>query len=207
MKRTALLLLACLLLALRTVAQAPEKAAPDDLVVTAEIVGYSKSAYKGKEHYMLYAKMMIRNTTIHPRDIAMMSCSWDESWLISNEQGISETFFVLSCGKNYPSTFTIPVGESMVFNCLLILMNGHIARPNDATRATSFRLGFLDLPSEAVWNGFHAKAEEQRVLEKIKKARAVYWSNALTTEIDLAATKEIDGRQYPTEYHLTKGGK
>ena len=39
MKKIGLLLLAGLLLALPTVAQAPEKAAPDDLVVTAEIVG------------------------------------------------------------------------------------------------------------------------------------------------------------------------
>ena len=42
MKRTVLLLLACLTLALPTVAQAPERAAPDDLVVTAEIVGYGR---------------------------------------------------------------------------------------------------------------------------------------------------------------------
>ncbi len=75
MKRTVLHLLACLLLALRTVAQAPEKAAPDDLVVTAEIVGYAfvaimgpkgKSVQNSKPILSLSAKMMVRNNTNRP---------------------------------------------------------------------------------------------------------------------------------------------
>lgn len=206
MKRTVLILLACLLLALPTVAQAPEKAVPDDLVITAEIVGYSKSVIEGKEHCMLYAKVMIRNATNHVRDISMMSCGWDESWLTSDARGFSETIFQVSCDKNTPTVVSIPVGESVIFNCPLILMNGYIAKPDDITRAQLFRLGFLDLTFEDIWNGFYAKPSEKRILEKIKKARAVYWSNTLTNAVDLAVIKEISGKEYPS-YYLTNSSK
>ena len=85
-------------------------------------------------------------------------------------------------------------------------MNGYIAKHNEITGENSFRLGFLDRTLADVWNGIHAKTTEEMVLEKLKRAKAVYWSNALTTEIDPATTKEIYGKQFPN-YHLTQGGK
>ena len=204
MKSTGLILLACLLLALRTMAQAPEKAAPDDLVVMAEIVGYSKSVYKGKERYMLYAKMVIRNTTDHVHDIHMMSCDWFSSWVVRRAQGGLESICITGCDTNHPTTVAIPVGEAVIFNSPLFWLNGIVSNENESSKAVSFSIGFADLMSrEDVWD-FATRNNDE--VEMVKHAQAVYWSYNLTTEIDLATLKEIDGKQFGG-YYLTNSGK
>ena len=124
MKRTVPLLLACLMLALRTVAQAPEKAAPDDLVVTAEIVGYEYALLNrqyssrrsqdenGERGIILGVKLTIRNTTNRKRDITVMTCSWNDSWIAKGAYFICGPW---GCDANYPYTTTIPPGQQVDF--------------------------------------------------------------------------------------------
>ena len=207
MKRTVLLLLACLLLALPTVAQAPEKAALDDLVVTAEIVGYShepgyKDNFKGVEFDVpssihLYAKMTIRNTTGHPREINMLKCGWYGSWITQFTQGGFVPMSIAGCDSNYPIAVTIPVGEAIVFNCPLLWIHACVKNKIEAGAAVSFNLGFADLSFDDV--GHFDSIDD--IKQVIKHARGIYWSNTLNSEIDLAAMKEV-AQPYPT-YHLT----
>ena len=56
---------------------------------------------------------------------------------------------------------------------------------------------------EDVWD-FATRNNDE--VEMVKHAQAVYWSYNLTTEIDLATLKEIDGKQFGG-YHLTNSGK
>ena len=207
MKRTGLLLLTCLLLALRTVAQAPEKAAPDDLVVTAEIVGYSKWTYAGKTYNRLHAKMVVRNTTNHPREINMMSCDWPESWVASGTKALFEPTYQLSCDKNIPITVTIPAGEAAVFKCPLYGVNAYTEKPESPNSQISIKLGFIDLTLQAVWDGFYGIPQKERIRAKIQKARAVYWSNMITNKINMNTIEEITGDNRYLNYSLAWNGK
>ena len=207
MKRIGLILLTFLLLVLPTVAQTPEKVAPDDLVVTAEIVGYSKSVIKGKDYYTLRAKMAIRNTANYSREINMMSCAFPESWVASSASGLLEPTFQPICDHNTPTIVTIPSGEAVVFNCPLLLIDAHVYNPEVLDEVVSFRLGFIDLTFRDVWDGFNEISHADRLLAKIQKARAVYWSNVITTQINLTTAEEITGADFYSHYVLTQNGK
>ena len=148
MKRTVLHLLACLLLALRTVAQAPEKAAPDDLVVTAEIVGYAFVAIMGpkgkpvqnsKPILSLSAKMMVRNNTNHQREIAVMRCSWHWAW---TSKGAYSICGPSGCDGNFPEPIMIPAGQAVEFYDKLCA-NESEGSVSDSIK--SFQLGFIDV--------------------------------------------------------------
>lgn len=225
MKRLVLLLLACLMLVLPAVAQALQKAAADDLVVTAEIVGYSKfiiypsdfsnpvSRRKlrrylkqpSKEYaYRLNAKMVVRNTTVHPREINMMDCDWPRSWVASGTDGFFEPTWQPGCDKNSPISIEIPAGEAIIFMCPLELplplgrINATTGNPDNLdyylNYLPSLKLGFMDLSLESVTNGFYGMThEEDRILAKMRKARAVYWANLFTNTVKADTLKELTG--------------
>ena len=180
MKRTVLLLLACLLLALPTVAQAPEKAAPDDLVVTAEIVGYSKLVYQSKTYNMLNAKMVVRNTTSHLREITMMSCDWPESWVASISNELVELTWQRGCDRNFPIIIWIPAGEAVVFNCPMYGVNAYSKGSESLSTPLSIKLGFIDLPLQAFQEGINGTGVKARIQAKMQKAENVYWTDLLT---------------------------
>ena len=196
MKRTGLLLLTCLLLALRTVAQAPEKAAPDDLVVTAEIVGYGtepkwlhepKRLKKHKPAIILYASVTVRNMTAVPREVFMMTCDWPTSWVAKNSNELFLPTFQPFCTANFPARLNIPAGGAMVFNYPLLDIKTHSATIDDLSKVMSFELGFVDYASVK-------EVEEYRrieITERVKIVRKVYWSNTLSNDIDPALMKEI----------------
>ncbi len=181
--------------------------APDDLVVTAEIVGYSKWAYAGKKYDMLHAKMVVRNTTNHPREISMMSCDWPESWVASGARGFFEPTYQPSCDKNTPAIVTIPAGEAVVFKCPLFGINAYAGNPEDLNGVISFKLGFIDLTSQDVWDGFYGIPQKERIQAKIQKARAVYWSNVITNKIDINAVEKLLGDDRYLSYSLAWNGK
>ena len=222
MKRSVLFLLACLLLALPTVAQVPEKAAPDDLVVTAEIVGYSKviiypsdfsnpvSRRKlrrflkqpSKEYaYQLHAKMVVRNTTNHPREISMMGCDWPESWVASNSSSFFQPTSQPGCDKNSPVSIEIPAGQAIIFLCPLELplprgrINAVTGKPDNLgyflNYLTSVKLGFIDLTLESVMDGFHGIQYEELILANMRKARAVYWASLFTDKVKADNLEEL----------------
>lgn len=193
MKRTVLFLLACLLLALPTVAQAPEKPAPADLVVTAEIVGYSKLVYQGKTYKMLNAKMIVRNTTSHSREITMMSCDWPESWVASGSNGLVELTWQPGCDMNAPVIIWIPAGEAVVFNCPMYGVNAYSKSSESLNTPLSIKLGFIDLPLQAFQEGFHGTAEA-RIQAKMQKAQNVYWTDLLIDKVKADAFKELTGK-------------
>ena len=199
MKRVGLILLACLMLALPTVAQAPEKAVPDDLVVTAEIIGHSyKSAPipESKSQLILYVRLDVRNQTNHPREITFYSCGWESSWIQRGAVG----FDVWGCDKNYLSTRPIPARQSIIFY-------GPVRVRMDGDRPTSFALGFVDF-NEADFEHkvFHRKFKKKR-WDKFLESKVVYWSNELNSHIAPTATPEITGSgQYP-RYSLPEDEK
>ena len=193
MKRTVLLLLACLLLALPTVAQVPEKAAPDDLVVTAEIVGYSYKPAEspGNEHkLLLYVRLNVRNQTNSPREITFYSCGWPAYWI---PKGTVVGFDFVGCDKNYPRTLPIPANQSIIFY-------GPVRVRENDDKPTTFALGFVDFTAA----DFESKAfRKAKWRDKLLESKAVYWSNELNSNIDLTTTPEIKGSdQYPM-YRLT----
>ena len=209
MKRPVLLLLACLLLALPTVAQAPEKAAPDDLVVTAEIVGYSyefvSRVVKTPPRLTIHARMHLRNVTSHPRDIFMMSCEWPNSWIAKGPSGLFEPTFRPVCSRNTPTRVTIPAGEALIFDCPLLLVTSTSANARAQDSTISFKLGFMDLGFAD--SRYRAETSGMRISEKTNKAHAVYWSNFLSSGIDTANAQKITGNRRYFDYHLTQGGK
>ncbi|MET4075698.1 hypothetical protein [Hymenobacter sp. UYCo722] len=193
MKRIGMILLACLLLALPTVAQAQEKPAPNDLVVTAEIVGYSHKpagSAVNKPQLILYVRLSVRNQTNSPREITFYSCSWYASWI---QKGTVAGFDVMGCDKNYPRTLPIPANQSIVFY-------GPVRVRENSDEPTTFALGFVDFTAAE----FSSKAfRKDTWRDKLLESKAVYWSNELNSNIDPATTPEIRGSdQYPT-YRLT----
>ena len=199
MKSIGSILLACLTLALQTVAQAPEKAEPDDLVVTAEVVGHSHEpaeSPESKSKLILYVRLNIRNQTNHPRDITTMSCGWDDSWINKG----AFRFCGWGCDKNIDKPITIPAGQSVIFY-------GPVCRLREkAGETTSFALGFIDFMAVDFWSSAFRSSKAKR-WSKLLNARAVYWSNELNGNIDLATTPEVTGSdQYP-RYSLSESGK
>lgn len=196
MKRTVLLLLACLLLALPTLAQEPAKTAPDDLVVTAEIVGHSFGlSYKqsqnleNKPELIFYVRLTVHNRINKAREITFYSCSWDDSWVHKGAIG----FDVWGCDKNYPRTLLIPANQSIVFY-------GPVRVRENGDEPTTFALGFIDFTAADFWSKAFRKDKWRN---KLLESKAVYWSNVLNSNIDPATTPEIKGSdQYPT-YRLT----
>lgn len=170
--------------------QAAAQPAPDDLVVTAEIVGYSKWYYAGETYSMLHAKMVVRNTTIFPRDINMMSCDWPGSWVASsNTRGLFEPTWQISCDKNSPTSITIPSGGAVVFTCPLYGINAYSENLASLNKPLSIKLGFIDLTLQDVWDGFHGIPNEEIIQAKIRKARRVYWSNEISNKINMSITQ------------------
>ena len=217
------MLLACLTLALRTVAQVPEKAAPDDLVVTAEIVGYAPNALphlrEAQQRIILYAKMTIRNTSDHVRDIFMMSCDWPSSWIAKGSKGLFTPTLQPSCDKNAPTVVSIPVGEAAVFECPLLLMNGRNANVQERDSTYSFQLGFVEFAPGFQDFGYTRTMlefeDDGRSAKKLKNRRArnkemppkVYWSNFISSKINQLTAKEITGDRRYFSYYLTHNGK
>ena len=184
-------------------AQAPEKAAPDDLVVTAEIVGRSFGlSYKqpqnleNKPELIFYVRLNVHNQTNHPREITFYSCGWESSWIQRGAVG----FDLWGCNKNYLSTRPIPAHKSIIFY-------GPVRAQIDGDGPTRFALGFVDF-NEADFGSevFHRRFKKKR-WDKFLESKVVYWSNELNSNIESTAIPEITGSgQYPG-YSLPEGEK
>ncbi|GAA4040528.1 hypothetical protein GCM10022409_28080 [Hymenobacter glaciei] len=191
-------------------AQAPEKTAPDDLVVTAEIVGYSrelgyKDNVRGVEvdvppYLCLYAKMTVRNTTNHVRNVIMYNCEWSASWVATGPHGLFNATYIPSCGKNFVAPVPIPAGDALVFNCPLYV-NGHIIKNGEPITTEYFKLGFVDYSS----TDDASRSTDKELRDRVKIARVVYWSNALTTTVDPRVLKELTGEGRYFSYHYKSG--
>ena len=212
MKKIALLLLSYLTLVLPAKAQTPEKAAPDDLVVTAEIVGYeapdiTKTFAHSKRitEVPIYARMIVRNMTDHTRNIFTMTCDWPDSWIANGPNGLSEVSFQPGCDHNSPWTFSIPAHEAVIFNCRLWFMNGYLMEPGEHYDAKCFRLGFLDVTSkEEVWNNVIARyPSHMETAEMIEKSAHVYWSNILSDVINPATMRKIEFTRFYNTLELS----
>lgn len=215
-------LLITLLLAVLSKA-AGQAAVPEssDLVVTAEIMGYAPDAlpYLKEEHprIVLYAKMTVRNTTNHVRDISMMNCDWPSSWIAKGSDGLFNPTVQPSCNKNAPTVVSIPVGEAVVFECPLLLMNGHIAKVKEQNSVYCFKLGFIEFASGFENFSYTRMLEfkdDGHSVSKLKKRRArkketpprIYWSNLISSEINMLTVKEITDDSRYFAYHLTHNG-
>lgn len=197
MKRTVLLLLTCLLLALPTVAQTLEKAAPNDLVVTAEIVGYEFAAVKSpkgkpmrdsKPVLSLSAKMMIRNNTNHQREIVVMRCSWHWAW---TSKGAYSICGPSGCDGNFPEPILIPAGQTVEFYDKLCA-NESKDFASDSLKL--FQLGFIDV-ADKDYKAFLFN-------ERLSHEPVVYWSNVLKDDVRPIATEEIKRKVSVRQYGL-----
>ena len=210
MKRTGLILLACLLLAWRAVAQAPAKAVPDDLVVTAEIVGYvapdiTKTFAHSKRitEVPIYTKMTVRNMTDHPRSISIMTCDWPDSWVYNGPNGLLEVSFQLGCDNNHPETYSIPAREAVLFNCRLWFINGYLTEPGERYDAKCFRLGFLDFSSEDDVMDNTVRIPRIETADRIRKAAHVYWSDTLSDVINPVTMKKTEDKRFYNTFQLS----
>ncbi|GAB3737743.1 hypothetical protein GCM10027594_18420 [Hymenobacter agri] len=199
MKTTALLLLTCLLLALRTVAQAPEKTAPEDLVVTAEILSHRYQAPKngiGKPQLVLYAKLVVRNKTNHDRKILTMSCSWTACWTYTG--GFLPSANEI-CEKNTFTEIVIPVGRTLVFYCPLFdCRKTKYVRSSDNGTVSDFKVGLVDFTDLEDFMGSMRGAV---------KNRTVYWSNQLNADVSVKRTPKVAAHKQPAYYTVVASGK
>ncbi|MCI1190082.1 hypothetical protein MON38_21875 [Hymenobacter sp. DH14] len=197
MKRTVMLLLTCLLLALRTVAQAPVKTAPDDLVVTAEIVGYEfvaamsskgKPIQAGKPVLSLSARMAIRNNTSHQREIVVMRCSWHWAWASKGAYSICGPS---GCDGNSPEPIIIPAGQTVEFYDKLCAQSP-TGYASDSVK--TFQLGFIDI----IDKDYKAFIFNQQ----LSREPAIYWSNVLQDDARPIATEEVKRKVNRRQYGL-----
>lgn len=165
-----------------------------DLAVTADIVGHSYKPAdndKSKSRLILYVRIDVRNQTNQPRDVIIMSCGWDDSWIQKGTYG----FCGWGCDKNVPQNITIPIGQSLVFYAPVC----QIRESEGGTRR--FMFGFMDSM------GCYYCIPSARKRSQYLNTHTVYWSNELDGNINPATTPEITGRdQYPG-YSLTEAGK
>ena len=206
MKTTVLLLLVCLLLALPTVAQAPEKTAPDDLVVTAEIVGYKYSQPQTQAklkrnkpdvsvpYLSLYSKMSLRNKTNKNRSVCVMTCSWENSWV----DDMPYSLLAWTCDHNFPVTINIPPGEALVFYAPLFDVVRRSTSSLDSVM--HFKMGFIDL-MESDYNYVGSKRRE------VGEKRVVYWSNELSNDTRPIISPEVAAKANDHCFYLTKNGE
>ena len=197
MKRIGLILVACLMLMLQAVAQAPEKAVPDDLVVTAEIVGYEfvaitspkgKPVRDSKPILSLSAKMMIRNNTNHQREIVVMRCSWHWAW---TSKGAYSICGPNGCDGNFPEPIIIPAGQTVEFYDKLC---ANESEGSASDNIKSFQLGFIDIQYE----------EYKRFIlnKELSREPVVYWSNVLRDDARPIATKEVEEKIFGRQHGL-----
>ena len=192
MKRTVLLLLACLLLALRTVAQAPEKAAPDDLVVTAEIVGHRYSTVytlNGRPQLILATRLTLHNQSVRPRTVTLMTCDWDASWHIDGPY----RFISHGCDHNFPELVVIPVGQALVFYGEL---EHYRNQPGQLDSVAHFKAVFYDISKTNFEAFFRGKSIS-------RKPPTRYWSNELTDDFKPVTTSTLTETILNREYRLT----
>ncbi len=178
--------------------QAAAQPAPDDLVVTAEIVGYSYKTMEGpeaKSRLILYVRVKVRNQTNYPREVTLWTCSWDDSWIHKGEY----SFCGWGCDKNFTMPMTIPAGQSVVFYGPLCRLH------ENGNEATSFALGFVDYTEADFWSNIFRKRNKR--WNKLLKSRSIYWSNELNGNIDPATTPEITGSDRYNGYYLSEAGK
>ena len=190
----------------RVCGQVAAQPAPTDLVVTGEIVGYGREPKwlaKNSTDVILYAKMVVRNTTNHPRQVCMMACDWAISWVAkaSKKDSLFTPTFLPACTANFPICLTIPVGEEFIFSCPLLLVNGYFVDSKKPRQLVYFRLGFIDLKNEEDV----LSSRGLKIPDKITSARAVYWSNLLSNAIDLTTAVKFKRGSHDFIFQKTDG--
>ena len=165
------------------------------LTVTGEIVGYGYKPtenFKDKSQLILYAKVRVRNRTNFPREIIMMTCSWDSSWMNEGPNG----FCPWICAANFPVSRIIPASQSLVFYGPL-----YHRRETIVDSRADFALGFLDSSEDY----FFYSPEK---FDEYLKNNVVYWSNRLSGNIDLTTIPLVSGSWYQNQrYYLSVAGK
>ena len=176
------------------------------LVVTAEIVGYGpepkwlhepKWLKKHQRAIILYSRMTVRNMTLAPRRVFMMSCDWPTSWVARSSNRLFQPTIQPFCTANAPISFDIPVGGAMVFNCPLLDIKTHSATSKDSSSVMSFGLGFVDFASTREVETYRSA----EITEKVKIVRKVYWGNTLTNEIDPTLLKAVTEGEQDLSFH------
>lgn len=144
-----------------------------------------------------YLKLSIHNQTGHPRDVVVMSCGWDDSWVQRGAYGLCGGW---GCDKNFAKTITIPVGQALVF--CGALCGGTLA----SNGLPGFSLGFSDFTQADFASGALYSNNKKKRAKRVN-SRTVYWSNELNGNADLATTPEITSCNLHPGYYLSEPEK
>lgn len=182
---------------------------PSDLTVTARILGFKKAVDANGAYYLPYARIVLCNSTAQPREVAMMCCSWEDSWLAANKQGLFVPTYSPGCDHNFLNIFSIPARNSIVFNAPLRAMRGQPIAAGQQRKAQRFKLGFVDLLTEAKKNSVLWYEAELIVRDTWhhapgRSAATIYWTNNLTTAFDPDSVRELATDSLKLGYQLPK---
>ena len=135
--------------------------AAEDVVVTAKI---SESGHTQDGHEAFVVQAEARNSSAIPVVIAMMKCSWSDSWHIDPKKDL--TIPIWACDNNFPTEYTFPHGGGFSFQFLVE------SRETAAKiEGKQFKLGFICIKSpSAFWE----------MLTKSNGPVPIAWSRELT---------------------------
>jgi len=165
-----------------TFAQTPKS----DLLVSAEITGEGKfgdyTPVDGNYVGGYFVRLTVQNNLSVDKELWVMSCSWNESWLIDNP---SLWLYITFCLRNTPDRIILKPGEILVFNSFLVKLSpksirNKIAKPisprltEESTLknalATKVKFGFSDFSREH----YFRKSNNAATPDSLVKT---WWSN------------------------------
>lgn len=184
------IILLCALTSSLSVAGQHLTSGPKDLAVVVEILGRvteeRMSNGKPSTVTVLKAKVMLQNKISKPRKVIVMTCSWGESWVSKGSYGFGGCD---NCDSNFPTSVTIPAGQSLVFYGTLYPGSANVI-PKLPHGLIVNQLGFMDLA--------------YRSFDDLPGATAVvYWSNDFTNKLSDNTHYSYGG----CNYFLSKTGK
>ncbi|MBS0633713.1 MAG: hypothetical protein JSS11_17525, partial [Verrucomicrobia bacterium] len=82
----------------------------NELAVTAKIIG---TGIDSRGNQICRVQAEVKNVSGREITIAMMTCGWDDSWVVMPETVFSIP--IIPCDSNFPSSYSFPLGGGYVF--------------------------------------------------------------------------------------------
>ena len=136
-------------------------------VNVAMIRSYDTIVHNRESQKAFDVRLSIINRSLHPISFWMMTCSWEESFIINNDY----TWFLgHGCDANVPWPHQINAGDSLIKNSAIIQ---EIGTPNQTIATTIFGLIYIDSSNCQSYRQF------RDIIGDKSKWDRIIWSNPL----------------------------
>lgn len=123
--------------------------------------------FKNKKATFYYVSLDLINNTDSTVSFWMMSCSWQDNWIINSD---SARFYYQGCDSNFPELKQILSGQKLTFVGILQFLS-----PLQSEIEKDFKIGFVEIKQHEYLINSDFRSV---LLPKIKDKKDIIWSEA-----------------------------